>query len=185
MITPNDFRAGTLIKYKGEVYEVLSYSRMRTAQRRARVVAKIRNIRTRTLIEESFESEERLEQAEVERRKSQYMYADDMGFHFMDMETYDQFALSRETVGDKKFYLVENIETSILYVEGKPTNIEPPMFLKIEVVETEPDYKGDTASGGGKPARLSTGLKVTVPFFVKVGDKVRIDTRTNTYVERV
>ncbi len=185
MITPNDFRTGTFIKYKGEVYEVLSYSRSRTAQRRARVLAKIRNIRTGALLEESFDSEEKLEEAEREQRKSQFMYADDMGYHFMDLKSFDQFALDPKIIGDKKLYLVENLQTDIIYVEGKPTNIRPPIFLPMEVVETEPNYRGDTASGGGKPAKLSTGLVVTVPFFIKVGDKVKIDTRSNSYVERV
>ncbi len=184
VITPNDFRSGTLIKWKGGIYEVLSYQRTRTAQRRARVLAKIRNVETGVRIEESFESEVKLEQAEMERRKSQYMYNDDLGYHFMDMETYDQFALSREVIGDKALYLTDDIEINVVYVEGKPATIEPPMFMVMEVTETAPDFRGDTASGGGKPATLATGLTVTVPFFVKIGDKVKVDTRTNTYVER-
>jgi len=184
VITPNDFKNGTLIKYKGDVYSVVSYSRSRTAQRRARVLAKIRNIKTGALIEESFESEAKLEEAEWEQRKSQYMYADDMGYHFMDMQSYDQFALSPDLIGDKKVYLTDNLEIDVIYVEGKPADIQPPMFLDLAVAETDPNYRGDTATGGGKRAELSTGLVVTVPFFIKVGDKVKIDTRTNTYVER-
>jgi elongation factor P len=185
VITPNEFKAGTIFKRKDGVFEVLSCYRQRTAQRRARVVAKIRNIDTGALIEESFESELKLEPAEVERRRSQYMYSDDLGCHFMDMATYDQFALSREAIGNKALYLVENVETDVLYVEGRPVTVEPPMFLEMEVAETEPDFKGDTAAGGGKPAILATGLKITVPFFVKVGDRVKVDTRDNSYVERV
>ncbi|MEO0081279.1 MAG: elongation factor P [candidate division WOR-3 bacterium] len=184
MITPNDFKNGTLIKYKGEVYSVVSYSRTRTAQRRARVLAKIRNIKTGALLEESFESETRLEEAEFEQRRSQYMYSDDLGFHFMDLQNYDQFTLSAEIIGDKKMYLTENAQIDVLYVEGRPVDVQPPMFLDLEVVETDPDYRGDTATGSGKRAVLSTGMVVNVPFFIKVGDKVRIDTRTNTYVER-
>lgn len=184
MITPNDFKSGTLIKYKDGIYEVLSYQRQRTAQRRARVVAKLRNIRTGSQLEESFESEVKLEEAEYERRRSQYMYADDVGFHFMDLSTYEQFALDRDAVGDKKYYLSDNCEADVVYIEGRPTTFEPPMFVVLEVADTEPNFKGDTASGGGKPATLSTGLVVTVPFFVRLGDKVRVDTRTNGYVER-
>jgi elongation factor P len=185
MITPNEFKVGTIFRYKEGIFEVLSYHRQRTAQRRARVVAKIRNIDTGALIEESFESELKLEPVEVERRRSQYMYSDDLGFHFMDLGTYDQFALSREAIGDKALYLVENVETDVLHVEARPVTIEPAMFLEMVVAETEPDFKGDTAAGGGKPAILTTGLRITVPFFVKVGDRVKVDTRTNTYVERV
>ncbi len=184
MVTPNDFRTGLLIKYNNEIYEVLSYARTRTAQRRARVLTKMRNIRTGALIEESFESEIKLETVEMERRKGQFLYADDTGYHFMDMETYDQFALKREVLGDKVFYLTEGVEVEIGYIEGVPMLVEPPIFIVLEVVETEPNYRGDTATGGGKPAKLSTGLVVDVPFFIKVGDRVRIDTRTKTYVER-
>jgi|UniRef100_A0A7V3PSH6 elongation factor P len=184
MVTPNDFRTGLLIKYNNEIFEILSYSRTRTAQRRARVLTKMRNIRTGALIEESFESEIKLETVEMERRKGQYLYADDSGYHFMDLETYDQFALKKEVLGDKVLYLTEGLEVEIGYIEGVPMMIEPPMFIVLEVIETEPNYRGDTATGGGKPARLSTGLMVDVPFFIKVGDRVRIDTRTNTYVER-
>ncbi len=185
MITPNDFKTGTLIKWKDGIYEVLSYSRTRTAQRRARVLAKIRNVATGAQVEESFESEVKLEEANVERRRSQFMYADDLGFHFMDLENYDQFALSRDVVGDKSAYITEDAQLEVVYIEGTPAGIQAPMFLALEVTETEPDFRGDTASGGGKPATLSTGLVVTVPFFVKVGDRVKIDTRNNSYVERV
>lgn len=184
MITPNEFKSGTLIKYKDGVYEVVSYQRQRTAQRRARVQTRLRNILTGAQLEESFESEVKLEEAEFERRKSQYMYSDDFGYHFMDLTTYEQFALPADAVGDRKNYLSENCEADVVYVEGRPTTFEPPMFVVLEVTETEPNFKGDTASGGGKPATLSTGLVVTVPFFVKLGDKVKVDTRTNSYVER-
>ena len=185
MITPNDFRAGSLIKWKDGIYEVLSYKRSRTAQRRARVVAKIRNISTGVRIEESFDSELKLDEAEMERRRSQFMYEDDMGCHFMDSENYEQFALDADAIGDKKVYLVEDAVVDIVYVEGVPTTFQPPMFVEMEVVETEPSHKGDTATGGNKPARLTTGLVVTVPVFVKTGDRVRVDTRDDSYVERV
>jgi len=185
MITPNDFRTGTLIKWKDGVYEVLSCSRMRTAQRRARVLARIRNVETGAQVEESFESEVKIEEAAFERRLSQFMYADDLGYHFMDMETYDQFALSTKTIGDKAVYLVDHLELDVVYIEGRPANIQLPMFLEMEVTETEPDFRGDTATGSGKPATLSTGLVVTVPFFVKTGDRVKVDTRSKSYVERV
>jgi elongation factor P len=184
MITPNEFRAGSLIKYNGETYEVMTYSRSRTAQRRARVLARIRNLKTGSIVEESFESELKLEEVELERRKGQFLYADDLGFHFMDTESYDQLTIPREALGDKALYLTDGLELEIGYIEGEPVVITPPMFVVLEVVETEPNFRGDTATGGGKPARLQTGLVVDVPFFVKNGDRVRVDTRTNTYVER-
>jgi elongation factor P len=184
MITPNEFTSGVLIKFKDGIYQILSHSRSRTAQRRARVVAKLRNVRTGVLIEESFESEAKFEEVEQERRKSQYQYHDDMGYHFMDMENYEQFALTKEQLGDTALYLSDGLEIDVAYLEGRPVTIEPPMFIVLEVKETEPNFRGDTATGGGKPARLATGLVVSVPFFVKIGDKVKIDTRTNNYVER-
>lgn len=184
MITPNDFRTGIVIRYNGELFQVLSYSRSRTAQRRARVNARIRNIKTGATVEESFESELKLEDVQLEKRRCQFLYSDDLGYHFMEMRTYDQFTLPAEALGDAAYYLVEGVEVDALYVEDRPFGIEPPMFVVLEVAETEPNFRGDTATGGGKPARLSTGLMVDVPFFIRNGDRVRIDTRTNTYVER-
>ncbi|MEO0079340.1 MAG: elongation factor P [candidate division WOR-3 bacterium] len=184
MITPNEFRIGVLIRYNNEIFEVISFTRTRTAQRRARVLAKIRNIRTGGVIEESFESEAPLEDVELERRRGQFLYADEAGYHFMDMQSFDQFTLTKEMLGDKTLYLTEGLELEIGYIDGRPMVVEPPMFVVLEVTETEPNYRGDTATGGGKPARLSTGLVIDVPFFIRVGDRVKVDTRTNTYVER-
>ena len=184
MITPNEFKSGVLIKYKDGIYQVLSYSRSRTAQRRARVVAKLRNVKTGVQIEESFESEAKFDEVERERKKAQFLFHDHIGYHFMDTSTYEQFALSEEQLGDSALYLSDGLEIDVSYMEGKPVSVEPPMFIVLEVVETEPNFRGDTATGGGKPAKLTTGLVVNVPFFVKTGDKVKIDTRTNTYVER-
>ncbi|MEO0071727.1 MAG: elongation factor P [candidate division WOR-3 bacterium] len=185
MVTPNDFRTGILIKYHNEIYEVLEFARTRTAQRRARVWTRLKNIRTGAIVEESFESEIKLETVEMEQRRGQFLYADETGYHFMDLETYEQFALSKEMLGDKVYYLTEGLEVEVGYIDGVPLIITPPIFIVLEVIETEPNYRGDTATGGGKPARLNTGLVVDVPFFIRVGDRVRIDTRTNTYVERV
>ena len=184
LITPNEFKSGVLIKFKDGIYQVLSYSRSRTAQRRARVVAKLRNIKTGVQIEESFESEAKFEEVEMERKKAQYLYHDHVGYHFMDTSSYEQFALSEEQLGDSALYLSDGLEIDVSYMEGQPVSVEPPMFIVLEVKETEPNFRGDTATGGGKPATLTTGLVVNVPFFVKTGDKVRVDTRTNTYVER-
>ena len=184
MITPNEFKSGVLIKYKDGIYQVLSYSRSRTAQRRARVVAKLRNIKSCVQIEESFESEAKFEEVEMERKRAQFLYHDDVGYHFMDTSSYEQFALSEAQLGDSALYLSDGLEIDVSYMEGAPVSVEPPMFIVLEIVETEPNFRGDTATGGGKPAKLTTGLVVSVPFFVKTGDKVKIDTRTNTYVER-
>lgn len=185
MITPNDFRTGLLVRYRDDIWEIVEYQRVKIAQRRAFVRTKFRHLLTGRVIEENLSSEEKLEELEVERRKCQYLYNDGEHYHFMELEHFDQFALSKEILGDKTLYLTENLVVDVLYIDGKPLTMEVPNFVEMTVVETEPDYKGDTATGGGKPAKLETGLMLSVPFFIKVGDKIRIDTRTNTYVERV
>jgi elongation factor P len=185
MITPNDFKSGYLIKYKDSIWEVLSYQRIKNAQRRAFVRVKLRNLFTGAALEENFDSWTNFEQPDIERRRSQYSYHDGDDYHFMDLETYDQFSFSAETLGDRRYYLTENLELFIISLDGKPVTVEVPTFVDLKVTETGPDYTGDTATGGGKPATLETGLKVNVPFFITQGETVRIDTRENSYVERV
>ena len=185
MITPNDFKSGQLIKYRDSVWEVISYQRIKNAQRRAFVRAKIRNIFTGAALEENFDSWVNFEQPDIDRRRSTFQYHSDDEYHFMDSETYDQFTFNAETLGDRRFYLVDNMELHIVYLDEKAVTVEVPTFVDLKVTETGPDYAGDTASGGGKPATLETGLKVNVPLFIKEGEYVRIDTRENKYVERV
>jgi elongation factor P len=185
MITPNDFRTGLLVRFRNDIYEVIEYQRVKIAQRRAFVRTKFKNLLTGRIIEENLSSDEKFEELQVERRKCQYLYSDGDSYHFMEMEHYDQFVLPKEIMSDKVLYLTENLVVDVIYIDGKPVTIEVPTFIHLEVVETEPDYKGDTATGGGKPAKLATGLIVSVPFFVSVGNIIKIDTRTNTYVERV
>jgi|UniRef100_A0A7C3UXE2 elongation factor P len=185
MITPNDFRFGTIIRLEGEIYEVIGFQHIKIAQRRAFVKTKLKNLLTGRVIEKNLDSEEPIEELEVERRKGQFLYREEETFYFMDLETYETFNLSKEALGDKVLYLKENLELNLLFVEGKFMEIELPFFVELMVVETEPDFKGDTASGGGKPAKLETGLVIDVPYFIVPGNVVRIDTRSNTYIERV
>lgn len=185
MITPNDFRTGLLVRYKDDIWEVIEFQRVKIAQRRAFVRTKFKNLLTARVIEENLASDEKIEDLEVERRKSQYLYCDGEQYHFMDLEHYDQFVLTKDILGDKVMYLKENLNVDVIYIDQKPITIETPTFVELKVIETEPDYKGDTATGGSKPAKLETGLNISVPFFIMVGNIVRIDTRTNTYVERV
>ncbi|MEO0092641.1 MAG: elongation factor P [candidate division WOR-3 bacterium] len=185
MITPNDFRYGLLIRYKGAVYEVIEYQRVKIAQRRAFVRTKLRNLMTQAVIEENLDSDEKIEEVEVERRRCQFLYHDEANYYFMELEHFEQFALSVEVLQEKKLYLTENLELDVLYLDGRPTTVELPNFINLKVVETEPDFRGDTATGSGKPAKLETGLVINVPFFITNGDIIKIDTRTNTYIERV
>jgi elongation factor P len=185
MITPNEFKSGQLIKYKDSVWEVVSYERVKNAQRRAFVRAKIRNIFTAAMLEENFDSWTNFDQPDIDRRKSRYMYHSDNDYHFMDLETYDQFVFSGDVLGDRRFYLIDDQDLNILYLDGKAVTVEIPTFVDLKVTETGPDYTGDTATGSGKPATLETGLKVMVPYFINEGETVRIDTRENKYIERV
>jgi len=185
MITPNDFRTGLLVRYKDDIWEIIEFQRVKIAQRRAFVRTKFKNLFTARVIEDNLSSDEKLEDLEVERRKCQYLYNDGEQYHFMELEHYDQFVLTKEMLGDKVQFLTENLNVDVIYIDSKPATMEVPTFIALKVVETEPDYKGDTATGGGKPAKLETGLVVSVPFFITVGNIVRIDTRNNTYVERV
>ncbi len=185
MITPNEFRFGTIIRLEGEIYEVIGFQHIKIAQRRAFVKTRLKNILTGQVIEKNLDSELPIEELAVERKKGQFLYQQEDFYHFMDLETYETLSLSREALGDKVYYLTENLELTLLFVEGKFLDIELPFFVNLRVVETEPDFKGNTASGGGKPAKLQTGLVVSVPYFITVGDIVKIDTRSNTYIERV
>ncbi len=185
MITPNEFRFGQIIRLEDEIYEVIAFQHIKIAQRRAFVKTKLKNLLTGRVIEKNLDSEEPIEELEVERRRGRFLYAQDDSYHFMDLATYETFSLSAESLGDKILYLTENLELDLLFIEGKFMEIELPFFVELKVIETEPDYKGDTASGGGKPAKLETGLVVAVPYFIIPGDVVKIDTRTNTYIERV
>jgi elongation factor P len=185
MITPNDFRTGLLVRFKNDIYEIVEYQRVKIAQRRAFVRTKFKNLMTGRTIEESLSSDEKFEDLQVERKKCQYSYNDGDYYHFMETEHYEQLQLPKDILGDKVMYLTENLMVEVLYIDGHPLTLDIPTFVVLTIVETEPDYKGDTATGGGKPAKLETGLVVSVPFFVAVGNKIRIDTRTNTYVERV
>lgn len=184
MITPNDFKTGQLIKYRNSVWEVVSYQRIKNAQRRAFVRARLRDIFSGSVLEENFDSWINLDQPDIERRRSQFLYRIADEYHFMDLENYDQFVFHAETLGDRRLYLVDNMELFVIYLDGKPVTVEVPTFVELKVVETSPDYAGDTATGGGKPAVLETGLRVNVPFFIAEGEIVRVDTRDNSYVAR-
>jgi elongation factor P len=185
MITPNDFRFGTIIKLEDGYYQVIEYQRIKIAQRRAFVKTKLKNLITGQVIEKNFDSDATLEEVELERKKGQFLYCEGDNYYFMDLESYETIFFPKEVLGDRIYYLTENLEVVILYLQGKPVNIEVPTFVVLQVVETQAAFKGDTQAGSSKPAKLSTGLVIDVPFFVEVGDYVRIDTRTNTYVERV
>ncbi|MBP2672351.1 MAG: efp, partial [candidate division NC10 bacterium] len=145
---------------------------------------KLKNMRTGSIVERTFRTEEKVERAELEERRAQFMYRSDEEFHFMDTETYEQFFLNEEQLGDASVYLKEEMVVTIVSHRGSPLTVEVPTFVELAVAQTDPGVRGDTASGGSKPATLETGAVVQVPLFINVGDRLRVDTRTGTYIER-
>jgi elongation factor P len=185
MISTNDFRRGVKIEYRGEPYEVLDFQHVKMGRGGAFVRTKLKSLVTGKIIDETFNAGDKVPKADLEERQMQYLYSQDDLYYFMDNETYEQTPLSEQQLGDKKYYLKENMNVSILYYKGEPIAVELPNFVELEVVDTEPGVKGDTASGGSKPAKVETGATVKVPLHINKGDIIKIDTRTGEYIERV
>jgi len=184
LISTNDFRTGLTIEVDGDIYQVVDFQHVKPGKGAAFVRAKIKNLRTGSVVERTFNAGEKLPKARIDRREYQYLYHDGTDYNFMDMETYDQSAMSAEQLGDAVKYLKENMTLNVLMYQGKPIGVDLPNFVELEVVETTPGIKGDTASGGSKPATLETGYIVNVPFFINIGDVLQIDTRTGQYLKR-
>lgn len=184
MISTNDFKTGLTIEVEGDIYQVVDFQHVKPGKGSAFVRAKIRNLRNGSVVERTFNAGEKLPKARIDRREYQYLYNDGTDYNFMDMETYDQSSLTVEQLGDAVKYLKENMTLNVLLYQGKPIGVDLPNFVELEVVDTTPGIKGDTASGGSKPATLETGYIVNVPFFINVGDILQIDTRTGQYLKR-
>ncbi len=169
----------------GDPYTVLEFQFVKPGKGNAFTRCKIKNLVTGAVMDRTWRSGEKLKEASLDERDMQYLYQDDAGFHFMDQQTYEQFALSADMVGDDAKYLLESLEITILTHNGKPISLTLPNFVELEVVETEPGMKGDTVTGGRKPATMNTGAVINVPLFIERGELLKIDTRTGEYVERV
>jgi elongation factor P len=186
MIGVQDLRKGTtFIDDDGNLYVVLDYLHNKQGRGNATIKTKLRNLRTGATIERSFQSGGRVQDVRLDTHQVQFLYRDGDLYHFMDTETYEQPVLGADVLGEHAPFLKEGTTVELLTYDGQPIDIDLPTTVDLRVVETAPGYKGDTASGGGKPARLETGVSVTVPFFVNVGDTIRVDTRTGAYVTRV
>ena len=185
MISTSQFRKGKKLKVGGELWTIIDFQNARTAQRRAKVTTKLKNIKTGAVIEKVFASGETFDEPDFEQRLMQYMYTDGETWHFMDSKTYDQFALAKDQLAGTADFLMEDSEYKILFFEGEPIDLDLPASVILKVVEAEPALKGDTVSNLTKGAVLETGLSVKVPLFIKVGDKIKIDTRTKEYLERM
>jgi len=185
MISAGDFRPGMVVEMDGDLYAVVEFQHNKRGRGTAVVRARVRSLRTGAITERTFMPEERFPQAYLERRRMQYLYRDGDHYVFMDQETFEQLPLDTALVGDDTLYLRENTDATVVLHEGRPIALELPNAVELEVTETAPGVRGDTVAGGSKPARLETGAVVQVPFFVEQGDRVRVDTRSGAYLERV
>ena len=185
MISTGDVKKGIIIELDGQLMKVLDWSHIKMARGSAQVRMKLQNVRKGDIVERTFQAGTRWPRARVEQRKVQYLYNDGDAYHFMDSETYDQFAVSAALLGDDAKYLKENTEVFVSNYENEILGVDLPVTVDLRVVETEPGFAGDTATGAKKAATVETGLVVQVPLFVNEGDLLRVDTRTGEYVTRI
>ena len=184
MIQAGDLRPGMKIELDGAPYVVLTYQWVKPGKGGAFSRTKLRNLKTGAIVDRTFRSEEKLPPAGVEEHQAQFLYQDGEAYHFMNTATYDQFFLTPERVGEAREFLKPETVVTIPFHRGEAVGVQLPMFVELAVAETDPGVRGDTASGGSKPAKLETGAVIQVPLFIAVGDVVRVDTRSWTYVER-
>lgn len=185
MVFTSDFKKGIYLEVDGVPFQIVDFQHVKPGKGNAFVRTRMKNLLTNAVLERTFKSGESFEEPDLERRRMQYLYRDGNGHHFLDLDSYEQVAIEEQAIGNSALYLVENLEVDIYMYRGRAISIELPNFVNLEVEYTEPAVKGDTVSGGGKPAKMATGLSITVPFHIKQGDILRIDTRTNQYVEKV
>ncbi len=184
MISSNDFRPGTTIEYDGSIWRVIEFMHVKPGKGAAFVRTKLKNIRTGGVREMTFRAGEKVARARIENRQMQYLYSDGDNYTFMDSETFEQINLPKEQLEYELNFLKENMNCVVMLYDGEAIGLELPNTVELEVVETEPGIRGDTATGGSKPARLETGYSVQVPFFINIGDRLIIDTRSGLYVSR-
>ncbi len=184
MLSTSDFRKGMKLAIDGELYIIVDFQHARTAQRRANVWTKLKNLRSGQVIERSYSAGENFDEPDFSERAMQYLYSDGEMFHFMDSKTYEQTALTIDQIGQAKGYLQENVDYRILFFEGNPISINMPAAVVLKIVEAEPGVKGDSVSNLTKNAVVETGLQVKVPLFIKLGEKIKIDTSNGKYLER-
>ncbi len=184
MISSNDFRPGVTIEIDGMVWQVVEFQHVKPGKGAAFVRAKLKNLQTGSVVERTFNAGEKVPNAQVERKPMQYLYGEEGSYYFMDNETFDQIMLTKEQLGNALNFIKEEMEITVLFFNGTVIGVDIPNSVELKVVETEPGIRGDTATGGVKPAKMETGYVVKVPLFINEGDVLRIDTRTGAYLER-
>jgi elongation factor P len=185
MIVAGDFRNGATFELDGQIFQVVEFQHVKPGKGAAFVRTKLRNIVTGSTTERTFNPNDKMPKAHIERKDMQYLYSDADLFYFMDVETYEQIPINASSIGDALKFVKENVVVKILSHKGNVFGIEPPTFVELVITETEPGYKGDTAQGATKPAIVETGATIKVPLFVNQGDCIKVDTRTGEYMERV
>ena len=185
MVSAGDFRNGVTLEMDGNIYQIIEFQHVKPGKGAAFVRTKLKNIINGGVVEKTFRPTEKFPTARIDRVEMQYLYNDGDLFYFMNTETYDQIALNNETIGDALKFVKENEMVKVCSLNGNVFAVEAPLFVELEVTDTEPGFKGDTATGATKPATVETGAVVYVPLFVETGDKLKIDTRTGEYLSRV
>ena len=185
MISAGDFRNGVTIEYENSIYQIIEFQHVKPGKGAAFVRTKLKNIISGGVVEKTFRPTEKCPQARNDRKDMQYLFADGDLYNFMDVENYDQIALSADAIGDALKFVKENEICKVCSHNGNVFAVEPPTFVELAITETEPGFKGDTATGATKPAVVETGATVYVPLFVEIGDVIKIDTRTGEYLSRV
>ena len=185
MISAGDFRNGITLEIEGNVYQIVEFQHVKPGKGAAFVRTKLQNVINGGVVERTFRPTEKFPAARIDRVDMQYLYADGDLYNFMDVNTYEQIALSTDVVGDALKFVKENETVKVCSYNGKVFSVEAPLFVELEITDTEPGFKGDTATGATKPAVVETGATVYVPLFVNQGDKIKIDTRTGEYLSRV
>ena len=185
MISTSDLKRGVMISLDNQLVQVLSYEHQKIGRGSAQVRMRVKNIRTGAIFETTAQAGAKWPRVRLDQRQVQYLYSDGNLHYVMDKETYEQFPLSSQQLGDGVNFLKDGMEMEVLMHEGEPVGVELPLNVVLEVTRTEPGFRGDTATGGSKPATLETGLTIQVPLFVNQGDRIRVDTRDASYIERV
>ena len=185
MISAGDFRKGITVEIDGQVWAIADFQHVKPGKGAAFVRTRLKNVMTGSVLERTFNPTDKYPPAHIETKEMQYLYEDGSLYYFMDTETYEQIPLNHDQVEDAINFIVENQTVKVRFFKGSPFSVDAPNFVELTITETEPGFKGDTATGTTKPAILETGYKISVPLFVNEGDRIRVDTRTGEYMERV
>jgi elongation factor P len=184
LISTNDFKTGVTVELEGGIWQVVEFQHVKPGKGSAFVRSKLKNVETGAVVERTFRAGEKLQRARLDRREVQYLYSSGDDYTFMDTESFEQITLTRDQLEDGRLYLLENMTLHIVVHNGRIIGVEMPNSVELRVVKTDPGLRGDTASGGTKPATMETGLVIQVPLFIQEGDVLRVDTRTGLYIER-